>query len=191
VNTQFWLDKWAANQIGFHEDKVHPLLAAHWDALGIDVNAPVFVPLCGKSKDMLWLRERGHEIVGVELSEIAVAAFFSENGIAVERDEYAGFGRFHGGGYTLLCGDSFNLNATILGPFAAFYDRAALIALAQETRDAYAVLLRGLCPANCPGLLITVSYPPDAVSPPPFLVSREEIDKLYGHWAAVERLGEA
>jgi hypothetical protein len=61
--------------------------------------------------------------------------------------------------------------------------------LAQETRDAYAVLLRGLCPANCPGLLITVSYPPDAVSPPPFLVSREEIDKLYGHWAAVERLG--
>lgn len=189
MDAQFWLDKWAADQIGFHEDKVHPLLAAHWESIGVEVTAPVFVPLCGKSKDMVWLRARGHPIVGVELSEIAVAAFFTENGIVATRDAYAGFVRFRGGGYTLLCGDILDLNATILGIFAAYYDRAALIALPRQMRDDYMGLLRGVCPKTATGLLITVSYPPDAVSPPPFPVTQDEIDTLHVDWADIDVLG--
>jgi thiopurine S-methyltransferase len=30
---------------------------------------------------MIWLAEQGHRVVGVELSQIAVAAFFRENGL--------------------------------------------------------------------------------------------------------------
>ena len=41
----------------------------------------ILVTLCGKSLDLLWLCEQGHDVVGVELSEIAVKQLFEENGI--------------------------------------------------------------------------------------------------------------
>ncbi len=44
------------------------LVAAPWRGTG----RRVLVPLCGKTPDLLWLAEQGNEIVGVELSEIAV-----------------------------------------------------------------------------------------------------------------------
>ena len=78
MDRAFWQDKWASGQIGFHEAETHPLLVAHFDALDVPSAVPVFVPLCGKSLDMVWLRERGHDVVGVELSALACASFFEE-----------------------------------------------------------------------------------------------------------------
>jgi len=189
MEPKFWREKWAANQIGFHEEIFHELMCEHWVPLVVDCAARVFVPLCGKSRDMLWLRERGHEVVGVEVSDIAVAAFLEENGLIAQRDEFGRFSRYRGEGYTLLCGDIFDLTPEILGPFAAFYDRAALIALPPETRQAYAAHIQSLCAEKTHGLLITIGYPPDEVSPPPFLVPREEVQTLYGPWCEVTLVG--
>jgi thiopurine S-methyltransferase len=189
MEPKFWREKWATNQIGFHEDVFHESLCEHWESFGVERRATVFVPLCGKSKDMVWLRERGHQVVGIELSEIAVQAFFDENGLSAERDEFGPFSRYRGGGYTLLCGDIFDLTREFLGPFAALYDRAALIALPPETRRAYVEHVRTLCEVQTLGLLITISYPPEAVSPPPFLVPPEEVDALYGSWCEITPLG--
>ena len=108
MEAKFWLDKWQANQIAFHAETVHPMLLNHWDALEIERSSRVFVPLCGKSKDMVWLRERGHEVVGVELSEIAAEAFFAENTIEAERSEVGLFSSYSAAGYRILCGDLFN-----------------------------------------------------------------------------------
>ena len=189
MDPKFWHDKWASNQIGFHEEVYHPLLCRHWDSLNVDKSATVFVPLCGKSQDMVWLRGRGHEVAGVELSGIAARAFFDENDVPVECDEVGGFKRYRGGGYTIVCGDIFELTAEILGVFAAVYDRAALIALPRATRRAYVRLLQTLCRPQTHGLLITVSYPADAISPPPFAVSSEEVDALYAGWCDIELIG--
>ncbi len=41
----------------------------------------VFVPLCGKSIDMLWLVQQGFAVTGCEISELAVEQFFTENSI--------------------------------------------------------------------------------------------------------------
>jgi thiopurine S-methyltransferase len=188
MDHKFWRDKWIANQIGFHEDLFHPLLCDHWATLEIDSVAPVFVPLCGKSKDMVWLRERGHEVIGVELSEVAAEAFFGENDMPAVRDELGPFSRYRGGGYTLLCGDVFDLTAELLGPFAAIYDRAALIALPPDTRRAYARHLQSLCAPRTLVLLITLSYPPEELSPPPFIVPSGEVDHLYASWCEITLL---
>lgn len=48
----FWHERWHSNRIGFHQDAVSPMLAAHWDACAVPAGARVFVPLCGKSLDM-------------------------------------------------------------------------------------------------------------------------------------------
>ncbi len=189
MEPKFWHDKWKSNQIGFHEEVFHPLLCRYWDALGIDTAATVFVPLCGKSKDMVWLRDRGHKVVGVELSEIAAQAFFDENNLPVECDQLGAFKRYRGGGYILLCGDVFDLTAAVLGRFAAVYDRAALIALPPGSRRSYIRHLQTLCRSGTLGLLITLSYPPDALSPPPFAVPVEEVEEIYANWCELTLLG--
>lgn len=189
MQPKFWHDKWASNQIGFHEADFHPQLCRHWHLLGLDPSAVVFVPLCGKSKDMVWLRRLGHRVVGAELSEIAIQAFLDENEVAVQCDELGPFKRYSGGGYTLFCGDIFDLTSALLGQIDAFYDRAALIALPPETRPAYVKRVRTLCRAAVQGLLVTVNYPLDAVSPPPFAILSDEVDDLYAGWCDVEVLG--
>ena len=188
MDPKFWHDKWKSNQIGFHEDRFHPMLCEFWDSLGIDTSAAVLVPLCGKSRDLVWLGERGHEVIGVELSEIAVRAFFDENAVAAEVDELGSFKRYRGGGYTLLCGDFFDLTPGELEPFTAVYDRAALIALPPDTRRGYVRHLAKLCIPEIVLFLITVGYPPTAVSPPPFLVSAEEVETLYSGWRQISVL---
>jgi thiopurine S-methyltransferase len=189
MESKFWLDKWQANQIGFHEDLVHPMLSQHWDVIAHDTCGPVFVPLCGKSNDMTWLRERGHEVVGVELSEIAAQSFFAENHLEVQACESGKFRRYEGDGYTILCADIFDITREDLPAFSFVYDRAALIALPPPTRLRYISHLRGLCPVDTQILLVTLSYPENAIYPPPFEVPDQEIQEHFGQWCEVAQLG--
>ena len=69
---EFWHKRWEENQIAFHQPGPNPLLRRFWPRLGLPPAATVFVPLCGKSPDMLWLAEQSHRVLGIELSPIAV-----------------------------------------------------------------------------------------------------------------------
>ncbi len=191
MEADFWHDKWASNQIGFHEPEPHPMLVQWWPQLGLAADCRVFVPLCGKSNDLAWLRARGCDVVGVEISEIAVAAFFAEQGLEPARREQGALDVYHAHGYTLYCGDFFALDRGLLGDIDAVYDRAALIALPQAMRAAYAEHLCALAPAGTGMLLVTVGYDEDVVRPPPFVVTDDEVAALYaGDWR-VTRLGDA
>ena len=39
----------------------------------------ILIPMCGRSQILLTLAEKGHHVVGIEWSEIAVRQFFKEN----------------------------------------------------------------------------------------------------------------
>ena len=165
---------------------MHPMLIAHGTSLG--TGGRVFVPLCGKSKDMPWLRAQGHAVLGIELADIAVRAFFAEHGMTPTHTKVAPFERFSAAGYDLLCGDYFALTREISGPFTAIYDRAALIALPPEMRRAYAAHMTALAETDTRMLLITVEYDTSVISPPPFAVSADEVQALYGDtWAIADR----
>ena len=63
MEAAFWHQKWKENRIGFHQADFNRWLQSWWSAQqGSD---PVLVPLCGKSRDMLWLREQGHPVDGL------------------------------------------------------------------------------------------------------------------------------
>lgn len=188
MEANFWQQRWASNQIGFHEADYHPQLLAHWPTLGATANR-VLVPLCGKSLDMVWLRERGHEVLGVELSDIAVRAFFAERGLTPTVLQRDGYEIFTADGYTLLCGDFFALTTTALGAFAAIYDRAALIALPPDMRRDYAATLTRLAAPGTPMLTITVEYDTSALTPPPFPVVDAEVQRLYASGWRIEDRG--
>jgi thiopurine S-methyltransferase len=100
MNADFWHARWKSGRVGFHQDEVNRYLERYWDALDVAVDATVFVPLCGKSRDMLWLRERGHRVVGVEFSPIAVRDFFLSKGWKLRRRNKD---RLSGGRGMVLC----------------------------------------------------------------------------------------
>ena len=185
---KFWHQKWQADEIGFHQSDVHKGLDKYWRRLKLKRRSVVFVPLCGKSADMLYLRERGHDVVGVELSDIAANAFFDENkmkSIAMPKQD---FNCHIGSGISIYEGDFFKLTKQHMRTVRAVYDRAALIALPQDLRAKYVAHLREILPAETQMLLITLEYEQSQMDGPPFSVSEDEVVALYGDWCEVKKL---
>lgn len=176
---QFWLERWEQNQIGFHQNEINEYLSSHWEELGLAPGAPVFVPLCGKSLDMLWLRQQGHPVFGIELSEKAVTAFFEENAITVKVVRGPYHVDYLADDLKLRAGDFFALQAEDLQGVSAVYDRASLIALPPSMRLDYAQHMASLLQPGAHILLITMEYPAGALEGPPFSVDEDEVHKLF------------
>jgi thiopurine S-methyltransferase len=180
MDPTFWHSRWQERRIGFHQDRPTPLMLRHWPALGVDRGARVFVPLCGKSLDMAWFAAQGLEVLGVELSEMAVREFFDEHGLS-PRIEASPMGvHFSAGGIEIVCGDAFGLDPGLLATCAAVFDRAALIALPPNMRRRYASQLYARLPRGCRGLLVTLEYPPHEKAGPPFAVDEDEVRAGFG-----------
>lgn len=191
MNPDFWHERWESRQIGFHRDEVHPYLARFWPALGIAPGSRVFVPLCGKSNDLLWLCAQGHEVVGVEVSPIAVREFFEENRLTPTISTVDSFQCYECDGICLYCGDFFALTASHLAGVSAVYDRAALVALPPEMRGDYARHLLELLPSGAKTLLVAFEYPQHEMPGPPFNVDGAEITALFGTQCDIRLLLEA
>lgn len=179
MERDFWLERWQRNEIGFHQREINAHLQDCWPRLGLAAGNTVFVPLCGKSRDLLWLRAHGHEVLGIEISPIAVRDFFSENGLVAQRSRQGRFERYEADGLAILCGDFFALTAADLAGVAGVYDRASLIALPPAMRSRYAEQLVATLPARAEILLVTMEYPQAQMDGPPFSVGEEEVCRLY------------
>jgi thiopurine S-methyltransferase len=59
------------------------------------------------------------------------------------------------------------------------YDRASLIALPPDVRERYADHLLSILPRAAQMLLITLNYPQQEMTGPPFAVSANEVEALY------------
>lgn len=188
MEREFWIDRWQSDRIGFHRSDASSLLIKHWSALGLEAGTRVLVPLAGKSLDMVWLAERGHRVLGVELSPKAVAQFLAEHELmALERDSAQGR-RYVTNDIEIICGDVFDLDQASVSDCNAVYDRAALIALPAEMRRHYANMLTRILPTDCSMLLITLDYPQAEMSGPPFAVDEQEVRALYGADWQIEKL---
>lgn len=179
MQKEFWLNKWQSKQIGFHQSEINSYLQRHWKETGATAGDGVFVPLCGKTSDMLWLQAQGHAVTGVEFSETAVKEFFAENEMTPERSKQGAFDVSAANGIRLFCGDFFALTAEDLKGVTAVYDRAALIALPPETRKKYVAHLRTILPQGFSLLLVTLEYPQEAMDGPPFSVPEKEVLELF------------
>jgi thiopurine S-methyltransferase len=188
LKAAFWHERWERDQLGFHQEDVNSLLIEHWPTLSQKSASEVFVPLCGKSHDMRWLRDAGHEVVGVELSPIACRDFFVEAGIeAIQSGTQSGtrsgtqpLDRFEGEGYRLLCGDFFDLEPADLIDVRGVFDRASLIALPPEMRRRYAHHMTAILPEDVTILLITLDYDQSKMNGPPHSVPNTEVEALFG-----------
>ena len=188
MDASFWHERWQNNEIGFHQDVATPLLKTHWNTT-FGRAATVLVPMCGKSRDLLWLAERGVNVIGVELSEIAVKDFFDEN----ELDYDVSSGdmmecRSTASPITIYQGDFFELPEEILASCEAVFDRGSLIALPEEMRSAYVGMFSALLAPGSQVLLITLEH--NSPKNPPFSLHEAEVLKLYGDHFVLQHLGE-
>ena len=89
------------------------------------------------------------------------------------------FRKFSANNIDIFVGDVFDVSKSTLGPVTAVYDRAALVALPEETRGRYAAHLVEIT-ANAPQLLITFVYDQCLMEGPPFSLNAAEVDERYG-----------
>ena len=185
IDAEFWHDKWKTGIIGFHQHEYHPALVKHWPQL--KSSKTVFVPLCGKTKDMLYLRHHGHEVLGVELSNTAIEDFASENKLQLITTTDAKFSLYRGESYDLRVGDFFDLSKNAFTNVGLVYDRAALIALPPDLRLQYVTHMQTLLSRGTEIMLITITYDQSKINPPPFSIAETEVETLFGRWCEIEK----
>lgn len=179
MERQYWLDKWASNQIGFHQEAVNPALAAKIGRIAPRGDERVFLPLCGKTRDIGWLLSRGHRVCGAELSERAVAQLFEDLAVEPARAPVGPLVRWSAPGLDIFTGDIMALDRQTLGPVDAVYDRAALVALPDGMRGRYAAHLMRIT-ARAPQLLVCYVYDQADMRGPPFSVDEAQVRDFYG-----------
>jgi thiopurine S-methyltransferase len=179
MDANFWLERWREGRTGFHQDAVTPQLPKYWPGLSIAQDSLVLVPLCGKSKDMLWLAAQGHRVLGVELSPLAVEQFFSENSLQPQVHASDLGKHYIADNIEIICGDIFALDKATLAQCTGVYDRAALIALPSAMRPGYVQHVYAHLPRSRRGLLITLDYPQEKMEGPPFSVGADEVLSLF------------
>lgn len=190
MEKQFWIERWQLNEIGFHQDQINAYLESWWGKLNIKAGAQVFVPLCGKSRDMLWILGQGYKVLGVEVSSLAVEDFFTENKLEPVIKKQGEFIRYEIDDLTILCGDFFSITENDLSEITAVYDRASLIALPPEMRKQYSDHLMAISPDKSQTLLVTLEYPQQEMDGPPFSVNEKEVYDLYVGYFQIEKLSE-
>ncbi|GAL34305.1 thiopurine S-methyltransferase [Vibrio maritimus] len=175
---ELWHDKWAANKIGFHLEDVNPLLIKYWQRVSPCRDEKVFVPLCGKSEDLVWLAQRHDDVQGVELSQIAVRSFFSEHFYTPMVTPINGqFELYQFDELNIYVGDYFTAP---IQPVELIYDRAAMIAMPEEVRALYIEKLKQTLKPGGRILLITLDYIQSEMIGPPYSVPSTEVKKHFG-----------
>ena len=188
MHADHWLDRWKQDRIGFHESKVNPYLPSYLSRFNLAPGDTIFLPLCGKAIDIAWLAQRGFKVIGVELSEIAIEAFFAEQELQYQQFETDRFMLRKSGNISLIQGDYFKLRKQDLPDCKMVYDRASLIAIDAVNRGAYAAHMRSIVPQDTGILLITLDYDQAQMNGPPFAVSREEVSQYYQAYYSIELL---
>ena len=199
MEKDFWLQRWQKGEIGFHQESLNPYLGHFYGDKGPALEKrqalKVFVPLCGRSLDMLWLAQNGYEVLGIECSEIAVKDFFENHQLDYQVVEGKVFTRYISDASAegrsrieILLGDFFDLVPSDLEGVTDIYDRASMIALPEEMRLEYSRKMTELQASGIRALLITLTYPQGEMDGPPFSITEEEINEYYGESFKIDKL---
>ena len=192
MDIAFWLERWRRGQIGFHQHHINPYLGYYYGEKGPPLEKraelKVFVPLCGKSKDLWWLQQNGYETLGVECSELAVEQFFTEQQLNYSKMNTESHVSYKSDKLEILLGDFFTLQADDIGNITDIFDRGSLIALPKEMRREYVNKVTELQKPGTRTLLITLTYAENEMDGPPFSFSEKEVHELYRDHFKIEKL---
>ena len=187
MEQNFWLEKWDEPVQGFDQGRVNRSLELYFDRLDLQPGDSVFVPLCGRAYDMLWLAEKGVQVIGVELSEKAVRSFFEMHGLSFDTRIEGDFTVFESKNVRIYLGDFFAITSTHLQDIKGVYDRASLVAFPPEMREDYIQHMHQVVPKECAYLLVSLEF--DTPGGPPFSLTDVVIEDLFTEASSLEKIG--
>ncbi|OWF35528.1 probable thiopurine S-methyltransferase [Mizuhopecten yessoensis] len=190
-----WNERWGKKQTQFHMPKVHPMLSKCIDRLTDGKkNLRFFVPLCGKSMDLNWLLEQGHEVVGCDCSEAGCKEVFERDSIPYtteyRQNVKSTLLKATDRKLSLYVGDFFQLQRKELGEFDCVWDRGSLVAVPVKKRQEYADIILSIMTNETRYLLDCFLVNNDIFGGPPFNCTEEEVNKYIGHQCRVEKIEE-
>ena len=178
MDASFWHQKWEKNEIAFHQNEANPLLVKYFSELSLVKGSRIFIPLCGKTRDIAWLLTNGYCVAGAELSKVAIEQLFAELGVEPKISNVGNLELYSATNIDIFVGNIFDLSSNLLGEVDAIYDRAALVALPLEMRRQYTKHLMQITD-KAPQLLISYEYDQSMIDGPPFSISKEEVSRHY------------
>lgn len=164
-----WEARWQAGDTPWDKDAAAPPLA-EWLAAH-EIRGRVLVPGCGSGHDVRALAATGAEVIGLDLSPTAIDRANARPRIGAERYRVENL---------------FALSGELVGAFDWVVEHTCFCAIAPAHRAAYVAAVHGALKPG--GHLLAVFYlDPGGDDGPPFGVSRDELDTLFGgHFTTVE-----
>ncbi|GAB3333451.1 hypothetical protein GCM10027299_40990 [Larkinella ripae] len=173
MEKQVWGESWEGSNTRFHRQDVHPHVLKHLTPFAL-MEKSVFVPLCGRSLDLVYFSQFAERVVGVERTESVILQFFAENQLAYEKIGE----RYISNNLTIFCQDLFTLTPEEVGEIDLVYDRASLVALPLPMRVGYLQKMEELTSPGTQYFLSTLEYAPE-MNTAPFSIGPEEV---YGYF---------
>ena len=190
LNLQFWdtlyqgkKDDWTCDKKDKELFKFHDVLVNGKTGLS------VLIPMCGRSQIVLWFAERGHRVVGIEWSELAIKQFFVENGLAYSEKSCRIGGiemtvymcTAHDKSITIYCGDLFAFKEDNLGGFDCTFDHGSIgsFDFTDIKRTMYAELMSSFTKPGGRIILSFFDYEHSEHPMIPFAVTEKEVTTLY------------
>lgn len=158
-----WNERYVEGDMPWEKGCATPVLGEIWERLGKVEwqGGRVLVPGCGFGYDARWLAEKGLEVVGLDIAELAVEG-------ARERTK--------GGNPRFEVGSFFEVGERV----GMIFEHTCFCAIEPADRARYAEAASGWLASG--GLLVAVHYsnPENGGEGPPHGCSREELDGLFG-----------
>jgi thiopurine S-methyltransferase len=188
MEKNYWIDRWNSNDISFNQAEPHRYIKKYKGLLAQDKSDTVLFPLCGCSVDMSFILNEGYFVKGIEISDIAIEKFFSENNIKFDliKDRYVGEN------IEIIKKDIFDTKRSDVGHFDFIYDRGCFVALeSSRLRNKYIRWIHDNTVIGCKVLMDLFDF--DQVSKveyPPFPINNTGIDEAFGEAFDIEVLEE-
>ena len=184
-----WNTAWKEGHFPWHDKQVNNMLQKHiHDLTEGKPDLCIFVPLCGKTVDLLWLANKGYSVVGAECSRDAIVSFFQESGLEFTTDA---INIAPNGGYvhrakekdiTIFECDIFYLTSDVVGrKVDGVWGRATFSALEGEPlRRKYVNLISSLLAPNGRWMVEIFDFDPkDTFNDGPYPLTLEDAKKLF------------
>jgi len=201
----FWKEKWEKKTTAWHMSSFHPHLLEYGPEFfqSNQDRKAILVPLCGKTKDLIWFVLQGFDVVGIEIVEQPLQEFVEENKdlfsnvttkhlttipARLTTFEIVEEKRKNNAKIFFISGDFFSVDSLVLcevigenfsGQFDFVFDRAALIALPSNLREPYVSNIASLLKSNGKLFLISLIYDQEIKTGPPWVVSKTDVRSLF------------
>lgn len=176
MDLDYWKKRWQEDETGWHHDEVHPLLQKYYDLYNLSHHHHFFFPLCGKTLDIDWALEKGHQVTCVEVSTIAIEEIAKRLHIHWRIENNGPFTVYSYDKLTIYQGDFFSIPKITFPKIDFVFDRAAVVAVDPSRRKEYANIYAQLQPSTI--LFILYRYDKKASTAPPFSFESGEIQNI-------------